>query len=159
MQGGFVVVTDMIIAIVSIYLNLMVTMAIKEEDELTQSVGGATKLSALLSNLCTSNIVAAALVKSIAIVQNSYMVAASLTSSEVPFCLLYTVSWRATSATLPWSIVLGCWGSLTRALTNIQVFNNRGNKMWKSGFLFGFVSSQFEIIRKLRVNRGEKLIS
>ena len=53
-------VTDMIVAIVSIYLNLMVTMAIKAGDELAartqQSVGGDVKLSVLLTNLCTSNI-------------------------------------------------------------------------------------------------------
>ena len=79
----------------------------------------------LLTNLCTSNIAAAALVKSIAIVQNSYMVASRLTRSDTPFCLLYTVSWRASSATLPWTIVLGCWLTLTRALHNIQ----RGHKV------------------------------
>ena len=121
-------VTDMILAIVSILLNLMVMMAIKDEEELVaktktqQSVGGGSRnLSALLTNLCTSNIAAAALVKSIAIVQNSYMVASRLNRSETPFCLLYTVSWRASSATLPWTIVLGCWVSLTRAVHNIQV--------------------------------------
>ena len=121
-------VTDMIVAIVSIFLNLMVMMAIKDEEELAARTktqqsggGGSRKLSVVLTNLCTSNIAAAALVKSIAIVQNSYMVASSRSSSEVPFCLLYTVSWRATSATLPWSIVLGCWLTLARALDNIQV--------------------------------------
>ena len=124
-------VTDMIMAIVSIFLNLMVMMAIKDEEELAaktktqQSVGGGSRnLSALLTNLCTSNIAAAALVKSIAIVQNSYMVASSKSSSEIPFCLLYTLSWRATSATLPWSIVLGCWLTLSRALDNIQVITD-----------------------------------
>ena len=120
-------VTDMIVAIVSIFLNLMVMMAIKDEEELAKTQqsggGGSRKLSVVLTNLCTSNIAAAALVKSIAIVQNSYMVASSRSSSEVPFCLLYTVSWRATSATLPWSIVLGCWLTLARALDNIQVIN------------------------------------
>ena len=124
-------VTDMIVAIVSIFLNLMVMMAIKDEEELAaktktqQSIGGGSRnLSALLTNLCTSNITAAALVKSIAIVQNSYMVASSKSSSEIPFCLLYTLSWRATSATLPWSIVLGCWLTLSRALDNIQVITD-----------------------------------
>ena len=124
-QGGFVVVTDMIVAIVSIYLNLMVMMAIKAEDQLdmAESLGGGVQLSVLLTNLCSSNIAAAALVKSVAIVQNSYLVASRLTRSQIPFCLLYTITWRATSATLPWSIVLGCWVTLSRALDNIQVIN------------------------------------
>ena len=66
-QGGFVVVTDMIVAIVSIYLNLMVMMAIKAEDQLdmAESLGGGVQLSVLLTNLSTSNIAAAALVKSV----------------------------------------------------------------------------------------------
>ena len=64
----------MIIAFVSICLNIMVVMAIKEDEEIS-----GKEFSLVLTSLCSSNMIGAALVKSIAIVQNSYMVAAGRT--------------------------------------------------------------------------------
>ena len=117
LKGGFIVVTDMILSVVSIFLNLMVMMAIKEEEELS-----SRRFSLVLTNLCSSNVLNSSLVKSLAIVHNSYMVAAGVTRSEVPLCLVYVLSWRVTWATLPWTIVLGCW--LT-TLQSIKVANTR----------------------------------
>ena len=39
----------------------------------------------------------------------------------MPLCLVYVVSWRATWATLPWSIVLGCWVTLIQSLNGLKV--------------------------------------
>ena len=74
LKGGFIVVTDMILSVVSIFLNLMVMMAIKEEEELS-----SRRFSLVLTNLCSSNVLNSSLVKSLAIVHNSYMVAAGVT--------------------------------------------------------------------------------
>ena len=113
-------VTDMILSVVSIFLNLMVMMAIKEEEELS-----SRRFSLVLTNLCSSNVLNSSLVKSLAIVQNSYMVAAGKTRSEVPLCLVYVLSWRVTWATLPWTIVLGCWVTLLQSLQSLKVANTR----------------------------------
>ena len=103
-QGGLVVVTDMLMSITSMLLNIMVIMAIREDDRMSED-----KFNISLVNLCSSNLVSCVFVKSISIVHNSYMVAANTSTSSVPFCGLYTVSWRATWATLPWTIVVISW--------------------------------------------------
>ena len=41
--------------------------------------------------------------------------------SAVSLCLVYMVSWRATWAALPWSVVLGCWVTLFTAMENVKV--------------------------------------
>ena len=106
-QGALVVVLDMTLAVTSIFFNIMVITAIKEKEEML-----CDTFNIVLVNLCSSNLLAAVMVKSISIVHNGYAVAAHVLESEIAFCLLYTFSFRLTWAILPWSIVLGCWLSL-----------------------------------------------
>ena len=70
-------VTDMTIAVVSIFLNIMVMMAIKADKETS-----GVMFNMVLASLCSSNMVGAALVKSLSVVHNSYMVAAGRAEYE-----------------------------------------------------------------------------
>ena len=103
-QGGMVVVSDMLLAVSSVVVNLMVITAIKEKES------GVNLHHLLLANLCLSNLVSAVLVKSISIVHHGYVVTLnSGTHSSVAFCNIMVVCYRITWAILPWTLVAFSW--------------------------------------------------
>ena len=116
-QGALVVVLDMCLAVSSIFANIIVITAIKQKEEMLSKT-----FNLVLLNLCSANLVGAALVKSISIVHHGYAVAANVLESEVAFCLLYTVTYRLTMGIMPWSIVTCCWLSVVPRVKLIQVF-------------------------------------
>ena len=62
-QGALVVVLDMCLAVSSIFANIIVITAIKQKEEMLSKT-----FNLVLLNLCSANLVGAALVKSISIV-------------------------------------------------------------------------------------------
>ena len=102
-RGGVVVITDMSLAVCSVVVNLIVITGIKER-EATMGM-----FNLVLVNLCLSNLTSAVLVKSISIVHNGYAVAANTTQSNIAFCNIMIVSYRATWAVLPWTIFTFSW--------------------------------------------------
>ena len=115
-QGAFVVVLDMLLAILSVIFNLMVITSIKENEELL----GVT-FNLVLISLCFSNLLSAVMVKSISIVHNAYAVASNSTHSDIAFCILYSFGYRLTWAVLPWSVVALSWLTVWPRLKRLQV--------------------------------------
>ena len=102
-RGGVVVMVDMVLAVSSVVLNLIVITGIKEREA---TIG---MFNLVLVNLCLSNLTSAVLVKSISIVHHGYVVAANTTQSNIAFCTIMIVSYRATWAVLPWTIFTFSW--------------------------------------------------
>ena len=102
-RGGVVVIADMSLAVCSVVVNLIVITGIKEREA---TIG---MFNLVLVNLCLSNLTSAVLVKSISIVHNGYAVAANTTQSNIAFCNIMIVSYRATWAVLPWTIFTFSW--------------------------------------------------
>ena len=115
-QGALVVVLDMCLAIVSVVFNLMVIMSVnKKDDKLGET------FSLVLTNLCSSNLLSAVMVKSISIVHNAYAVASNTTQSNIAFCVLYSFGFRLTWSVLPWSIVVLAWLTVLPRWRRLQV--------------------------------------
>ena len=69
-QGIFLVMIEMILALVGIVLNLTVLISIKEKETLLSQTHNV-----LIGNLCFANLVSAVFVKSIAVIYHGYAVA------------------------------------------------------------------------------------
>ncbi len=111
MHSAHMVVMEMTLAFFGIVFNLVVLISVREKESLLNST-----LNVILANLCFANLVSAVFVKSIAVVYNGYAVAMSLWKVELAFCTVHTVTFRATWAVFPYSIVVLCWlGLATRA--------------------------------------------
>ena len=93
----------MSLAVCSVVVNLIVLTAIKDK----KATMGMFNM--LLANLCVSNLTSAVLVKSISIVHNGYSVAANTTQSNIAFCNIMTVGYRATWAVFPWTLFTFSW--------------------------------------------------
>ena len=101
-QGGFIVAVDMILTLLSVFFNIMVITAIRDKEEFLGKRTFTVKLAAfilqfsesnynfLLVNLCGSNLLCAIFTKSISVVHIGYAVAASVTQSDIAFCMIYT---------------------------------------------------------------------
>ena len=97
------ILADMSLAVCSVVVNLIVINGIKENE------ANMGMFNLVLGNLCLSNLTSAVLVKSISIVHNGYAVAANTTQSNIAFCNIMIVSYRATWAMLPWTIFTFSW--------------------------------------------------
>ena len=106
----------MCLAVSSIFFNIMVIATIKQNEDM---LGNTSNL--ILVNLCSANLLAAVLVKSVSIVHNGFAVAAHVLRSDVAFCLLNTFSYHLTLAVLPWSLVISCWLSVMPRARRLQV--------------------------------------
>jgi len=124
-QGARMVVMEMSLAFFSILFNLVVLISIRERESLLNST-----VNVVLANLCAANLVSAVFVKSIAVVFNGYAVARTLWEVELAFCTVHTVSFRATWAVFPYSIVVLCWHGLAQRAE--QVFHRSGNESVES---------------------------
>ena len=102
-RGGVVVIADMTLAVCSVVVNLIVITGIQEK-EATMGM-----FNLVLGNLCFSNLTSAVLVKSISIFHNGYAVAANTTQSNIAFCNIMILSYRATWAVLPWTVFTFSW--------------------------------------------------
>ena len=120
-RAGVVVIVDMSLSFCSIIVNLIVINGFKEN----KATMGMFNL--VLGNLCLSNLTSAVLVKSISIVHNGYAVAANTTQSNIAFCNIMIVSYRATWAVLPWTIFTFSWlifASFVKVDQVIQLLNS-----------------------------------
>ncbi|QQP42173.1 Uncharacterized protein FKW44_016754 [Caligus rogercresseyi] len=115
--GAILVVLEMTLTLLSIILNLVVIISIREKESLLNST-----LNLLLGNLCFSNLLAAVFVKSIAIIYNGYAVTSEKWSVELAFCMVYTLSSRATWAVLPYTILVLSWLFVVNRATRILGF-------------------------------------
>ena len=97
------VIADMSLAVCSVVVNLIVLTGIKE----SEATMGMFNL--VLTNLCFSNLTSAVLVKSISIIHNGYAVAANTTQSNIAFCNIMLVTYRATWAVLPLTVFILSW--------------------------------------------------
>ncbi len=79
-------------------------------------------------------------VKSIAVIYNGYAVAASLWEVELAFCSIHTVTFRATWAVFPYSLVVLCWQGL--ALRANSMFKSRDKGKVNMSLLLFFSSSK-----------------
>ena len=117
-RGGLVVIVDMLLAVSSVVLNLIVITAIKEKEA---TIG---MFNLVLVNMCLSNLTSAVLVKSISIVHHGYVVAANTTQSNIAFCTIMIVSYRATWAVLPWTIFTLSWIIFFKYINTDKVRDN-----------------------------------
>ena len=115
-EALYMVVTDMVLGLISVLLNLMVLTALREKPKL---LGETHNL--VLANICGSNLMAEVLVKSFSIVHQGHAVAARVLQSNIAFCTAYIFSYRATWATLPWSTALLAWIKPYIRIKHIQV--------------------------------------
>lgn len=84
-QGIFLVMIEMILALVGIVLNLTVLISIKEKEALLSQTHNV-----LIGNLCFANLVSAVFVKSIAVTYHGYAVATEKWDFQMAFCTVYT---------------------------------------------------------------------
>ena len=122
-EGAVVVLSDMVLALLSVVLNLMVINALRERETLLTKTHNL-----VLGNICASNLLSAVLVKSISIVHHGYAVAARVTQSNIAFCMAYTMGHRTTWAVLPWSITLLSWLGISHRIRHVKVSSKSGDK-------------------------------
>lgn len=114
MHSARMVVMEMGIAFFGIVFNLIVLISIREKESLLNST-----INVVLANLCFANLVSAVFVKSIAVIYNGYAVAAALWEVNLAFCTIHTITFRATWAVFPYSIVVLCWHGLIHRVDRI----------------------------------------
>ena len=95
-QGIFLVMIEMILALVGIVLNLTVLISIKEKETLLSQTHNV-----LIGNLCFANLVSAVFVKAIAVTYHGYAVATEKWDFQMAFCTVYTGNKNNTESTIP----------------------------------------------------------